>query len=591
MDASRTRSRSPERLSIGLLLAAVALPALAFSWGREEGEIAFVIYREPKLVAAAILGWLFLAVRLWTWRSDPAIPAALKATLRRPQVVALGAWLAYLATTGAWVRVPENFLYELSQYVLNAGLVLVLLVWTQKRPAVAGVVRAGLVASLGLVTAVGLVQAVVPMRVLTPIHPEIGAVNPSFMGYKNPAALAVLGQLFLLAELVFRSSLRPRRRAGLALLLFVELGYLVSLGSRASYVALAVAVAFLVLLRLARRPSLRTLATGAGFLAVFALALWVHPPIRERAATLFPYLASPQAYLQSDRGTYFLNTLNMARHRPFGVGLGDWQTQYPVYRRYHREVAFSDETQVRRAHSDHVQLLGESGWPGLLLWGALLVILVGSTAREYLRSGRAPPLFASAQLVAFTVAMAGDYLLELPYNKLQFFLVAFLAIASLSAESGAAAPGRTRWAGTLVALAVSAAALLQLAYNVSLIRKVHAAAALERSYQRAVEKPELLADTLAKGNRFAGLFGHTKTFYKDYLLLGHAALLSGHRREALAATSWGLRLHPYSPNGLRLMSEVVEDGAAALRWKEAYYYVMEEASEGFERPYPGSFSP
>lgn len=576
-----------EKLLLGLLFLTSALPALVFSWGREGGELAFVIYREPKLVAAAVLGWLLLAIRLWTWRWEPGLPAAFQATLRRPQVVALGAWLAYLGTTGAWVLVPENFLYELNQYVLAAGLVLVLLVWTAKRPAVAGIVRAGLVTSLGVVTAVGLVQAVVPLRVLTPINPEIGAVHPSFMGYKNPAALAVLGQLFLLAELVFRREGPAWRRGGLLLLLLAELGYLVSLGSRTSYVGLAAAVAFFVLLQMIRRPSLRTLGVGAGFLAAFGLALWIHSPIRERAATLLSYLASPRAYLESDRGTYLLNTVEMARHRPFGVGLGDWQTQYPVFRRYNREVAFSDEFQARRAHSDHVQLLGESGWPGLLLWGAFLVILIGSTAREYLRSGRAPPLFASAQLVAFAVAMAGDYLLELPYNKFQFFLVVFLAIATLPTVSGTV-PDRTRRARTLVALTVSVVALLQFAYHVSLIRKVHAAAALEWSYQRATEKPELLAETLVRGVRFAGLLGHTKTFYKDYLLLGHVAYLTGRRREALAATSWGLHLHPYSPNGLRLMSELVEDDEAATRWKEAYLYVMKEASEGFRRPYPGS---
>ena len=83
------------------------------------------------------------------------------------------------------------------------------------------------------------------------------------------------------------------------------------------------------------------------------------------------YAASPRTYLESDRGVYLRNTLNMARYRPFGVGLGDWQSQYPVFRSVRRSADFTDqglEVQVRRAHSDHVQFLGEAGWPGFVLW-------------------------------------------------------------------------------------------------------------------------------------------------------------------------------------------------------------------------------
>ena len=48
------REGSRATLLHGLLLLTVTVPALVFLWGRDHGEIAFVLYREPKLVALSI---------------------------------------------------------------------------------------------------------------------------------------------------------------------------------------------------------------------------------------------------------------------------------------------------------------------------------------------------------------------------------------------------------------------------------------------------------------------------------------------------------------------------------------------------------
>ncbi len=569
----------------GLLLLTVAAPALAVSWGWEDGRAAFILYREPKLIAAAVLGWILVAARVWTWRSSLTADEAV-AALRWPALSALAALVGYLALTGLWVRVWQNYFYELNQYVLLLALLAVLLIWSRREAAVTSWVRGALVASLAIVTGLGILQALVPLAVLTPIEPRSGVDHPSLMGYKNPAALALLGQIFLLAQLAVTGR-KKAWRLGLGLLLAAEIAYLVSLESRTSYVALAAAAIFLIVLRLARHTSRRTMKRLAAAVAAVAVV-----------TVLLASRDAARAYLATDRGTYLANTLNMARHHPFGVGLGDWQTQYPVFRKHNRDMSFSLRFQTRRAHSDHVQFLGEAGWPGLALWLAFLLLLAGGTARHYLRTGAYASLFGSAQVVALAVAMGTDYFVELPYHKLQLFLVAFLALASR--DDTGSRPRRSHGPGVrhavLLAIGISAVALLQIAYHVHLARKIHLAAAMEKSYLTAIERfsekpddPEGVADlrqVLGHGRQLHGLAGSTKRLHKTYLLLGHSAHLLGQGPSARAATQKALELHPYYPNAMRLMTAVAEDPESARRWRRAYEHVMSEATRGFEVPYP-----
>lgn len=48
-----------------LLFLTVALPAIAVSVDRADGRVAFVLYREPKLVAAVCASWLLVAALAW----------------------------------------------------------------------------------------------------------------------------------------------------------------------------------------------------------------------------------------------------------------------------------------------------------------------------------------------------------------------------------------------------------------------------------------------------------------------------------------------------------------------------------------------
>jgi hypothetical protein len=504
-----------------------------------------------------------------------------------------------MAMTVLWVEVPANLGYELHQYLLVVALLIALLLWRARDPRVGRTLLVALVAGFAPITLVGLAQLVVEVPWLAPIDPTIGVRNTSLMGYKNPMALALLGQILLLGHLACRPQ-APARRIGWLALLGLEVVYLATLKSRTGYLALAVGLALVVALAVARRRSLRATALATVVIVaaggLFAAGLRLAPGGGERLRSAVSYVLAPGTFLDSDRGVYLRNTLHMVAHHPFGVGLGDWQTHYPLYRAHDRYRAFTETHQVRRAHSDHVQMLGELGWQGLAIWLALLAFAAAGPLRRYLASGETLPLFAGVQVAVLTVAMAGDYLVEMPYHKFELFVL--LAIASEPAEGApsAAAPRRRRLPTGLVVGALGVAGVL---YAASLGLKSHLSAALRRDFVELTEgvgsapasparRAALLARIHLRGLRFETLPGSSKTSYKDALILAYTAWKAGDLPRALALARRSLALHPYHPNAFRLLAALCREGDPGLAalYEETHRYLVDEASDGFRRPYP-----
>ncbi len=77
------------------------------------------------------------------------------------------------------------------------------------------------------------------------------------MGYKNPMAMALLGQLFILAGFTAASTskLNWKRTGPLAALLILEVVYLVTLQSRAALFGLAAGLIFLFCSLIRRRQT------------------------------------------------------------------------------------------------------------------------------------------------------------------------------------------------------------------------------------------------------------------------------------------------------------------------------------------------
>lgn len=594
------RRRAIDFLLYGLLAATIIVPALAILPGIPDGQVVFTLYREPKLCAVQILGWTLLILVLWLRRRSFTADS-FAATLRQPFFGALAAFILYAAITAVWVRVPENLCYELNQYVFLLVFIGVLDAWSRRDERVTAVVFYSLVISLAPLTLVGFTQLAVEIPWLRSIDPGYGVRNASFMGYKNPMALALLGHLFVLLYLTyesFRQGRRPLLRLVLCGYSLAELIYLALLQSRTAWIGFFGAGFVLAGVLLSGVRRVRQLVAAAAAVVLIGAFIWllllVNPGVKARFESVTDYLADPHAFLHSDRGTYLRNTLNMVSRHPLGVGLGDWQTHYPVYRRHHRELAFTDAYQVRRAHSDHAQFLGELGYPGFALWWTLLLTALLPPVRHFLRSGQLSSLFLAVQILAFVVAMATDYVLELPYHKFQFFLVCVLAAMSCRRpEHGAVVKSRGRgYLAMGLAAGVTLAGVAGIGYYSQLLVKNHHNAMLTVSYLEALDEPNGPGTGLSSaerwGKRSEALAGHAKTFYKSYLMRAHVAFLQGEIPRAVELTRESLKLHPHHPNAFRLLSEILGESAPekAAEYQSIYDYIMNRANEGFLIRYP-----
>ncbi len=585
------------------LLALAIGPALAVGFGLREGQVVFMMYRQPKLLAIQLAGWLL--VLLYAWIRRDAFATVAKGLGRDTLPALLVGFVGLLALSSVWATVRWNSLYELLQYVVLLAVFLVLVEWARDDDSVRLDVVAGMVAAMGCATVVGLVQARWPIPFLSPIDLQFGVENPSLMGYKNPMAQALLAQVFLLAFLVLRSnqgvatSQRWAIRLGLGALLVIELAYLGSLQSRTVYTALIITGPVLAAVLVWRSLRERRVAAAAlaltAVIGAFAVGIATVPGARARLTSISEVLGSGIDILGEDRPVYASNTLVMVRDRPFGVGVGNWQVLYPVYRSHGRGVAFSEEMQVRRAHSDPVQFLGEAGWQGLGLWVALLFAGVLLSWSRYRKDGDELSLFVGFQIAAVAVAGTFDYIMDLPYGKLQVILLLALAAAAQPARSHPQPRRRPR----TVPIALTVVAVLALFYAVALTNRAYAAATIREAYDRhglATTRPDHLTSDQRSGavqldvlgRQFESLLGQDKTFHKDFLILAHTAWLTGDSERAAHLAGRSLELQPYYPNAFRFLAMVYEDSDPDLanRYLATYDYILNQTTEGFKIEYP-----
>ncbi len=561
-----------------------------------------------------VLVWWFLALFLFLRRRD-LDSLDLPASIRSLPIRLLALLLLLFAISTLWAKVPANVLLELSIYLPLFMLVVVLVAWARSDARVRPAIELALIVFAAVATAVGGIQLMVEPRWLSAINPHHEVGNPSVMGYKNPMALAIAGQIFLLAGRIATSKRRSPRGGGMWRWLMIccalgELAYLGQLESRTSLAALACAMIALLVTAAAWPPrvlTLRRLAAATGVAALLlGLAIATVPAARQKAASLVAYAVQPSSYLESDRGVYLRNTLNMVRHRPWGVGTGDWQTQYPVYRLHDRYRSFDEVHEVRRAHSDHVQILGENGWLGLAVWIAFLGAVVLGLARSYRASRSLGDLFLLAQLVFWVAAMATDYVLDLPFHRLAFFLLIACAVATAGrptsfatirpppgvAERGPIEPVRfPLWAGNAGAAVTAGAALLSSMAAVSELRLAHDNAVMTRLYLQAVdrqgeERSRLLLRAASQGETLLGIAAHGKTRYKDWQVLADVYRRLGNRDAARRCALRALDLHPYSPKTFRLLARL-HSGEQRRRWQEGHEYIFHRATAGYLLPYPG----
>ena len=419
-----------ERMLKFTLFLLLFCPPLVFVPGKWGGQWIFVNYREPKLAALQILSWLFLTVFWWAIWSSSVRLERLRQVLRDRFSWFFGFFFLYLCWTARNSFVLDASFYELFQYFTILNLFVALSVLWQDEEMLLFSIKS-VCSAFAVVTAIGLYQLWRPIPWLISVAQKWQAQNASTFGYKNPAAQAVLGQMFLLLALALRSAGRNRKLLSFitATAFLAEVFYLATLQSRTCYFAFGVTLLFavaLILFRLVRRGDWRivgiilSVAVAAGI--IFSLTVLKSPAVHKRFDMMMVYLKSPSRFLESDRGIYLRNSINMAEKNRFGVGIGNWEFAYPAYRKVGQDYFFTKWIQVRRAHGDYAQMLGETGWIGL---GIFLVVLGWILYRgwTFLRLDEYWRYFLLFQFVALMLIMLSDYSIEMPYHKFMFFTV------------------------------------------------------------------------------------------------------------------------------------------------------------------------
>jgi hypothetical protein len=554
------------------LAAVLVLPTLVVTWGRWNGDVLFTSYREPKL-AALVVGAFVLAAMV-AWRAELQ-RRDLLTTARQPAVALLLAVVAWSAVSVAWAPVTEHAVFELLEWLPAVIVFVVAVAWSRRRFGVPRALVGCLVGAATVCSVVGWLQLAAPIEILLPIRPEAGVRAPSLMGYRNPMAHLIGGQLIIASglwvELLRRRSSR-RWCLALGVAIAVQAAYLAQLQSRTAMVAAVVGLAVFAgasaLLGRDQRWGRQVLIVVLTVAALLAVVVAMHPAARGRAVSVARYVASPSLYLESDRGVYAANTLEMVLDRPLGAGAGNWFVLYPVYRVHGRDVGFLEGVQVRRAHSDHVQIVGELGWIGGALWVGFLSAVAVAAIRGARAEASPFAVGVAAQWVALLVTMATDYSMELPVLRVQMVAVAAVALSLRTwhpaPENGRASHGR-RWLVRIAVVGCGVGVAMMAGHHVVRDAAFHRAHALYNVMMRELRSTD---DPREQRQVFAVLAPAIREAAESWTqrpgldsgavmlpaLMADVELIGGRLGQSLEWADSTLALHPYYPNIVRTLA-------------------------------------
>jgi len=136
------------------------------------------------------------------------------------------------------------------------------------------------------------------------------------------------------------------------------------------------------------------------------------------------------------------DTLAMFRAHPiFGVGLGAFETVYPIYGRGNGSLL------IQFAHNDYLQILSDAG----IIGGALAVWFIVKLARAVVKTfkcedsmSRAIGLGSAAGIFALLIHSLFDLNLQIPSNALLFLTLSAVVSTSMVLASQTGPGSRTR---------------------------------------------------------------------------------------------------------------------------------------------------
>lgn len=424
-----------------LVLALCFLPPLVFS-----GRVYYTEhFRAPKnllssaLLCAATGFWLILRLEGWYRR------------IKIPRLLG-GAAVAFLLWNAVSLSRLKDFRAGIDS-LLN--LLLYMMAWRMAIDVV-NTRRRLLGAVLGINLAVWLTAAYSFFQLFS-MDPLFTAVKSEWSGHMlitgmlgNPnlmACLLALGGPYLLHLGLFSNhkNFRPTIFVGLVLLIHLILASY----TRAAMAGLIVGLglyALLVILKAKqgeRKSLARSLKITAGIIVFVIVMVLTTPGLRSRFTSI------DKADTLFHRLFIFRTTLTMVRDHPLmGVGLGGFKLRYYDYQaarlrenlRAYEGLLYEIPYQT---HNDYLQVLAETGFPGLLL----LLLMVFALARSWRRavgaiSERTDHSLAVAGMGA-TVAVLVDALFNFPFHVSALALPAiFSAAVPLISAAITGDPGR-----------------------------------------------------------------------------------------------------------------------------------------------------
>ncbi|HSE98403.1 MAG TPA: O-antigen ligase family protein, partial [Blastocatellia bacterium] len=222
--------------------------------------------------------------------------------------------------------------------------------------------------------------------------------------------------------------------------------------SRGGIISLIAELIFLTAMSLKRKdqpaagrlmPALRPLAFApliAG--AIIAGVFWIgSEPVVNRMIRSGIVGEDPKAQtFFSSRGWIWRDTVAMIGAKPLmGVGLGAYETAYPIYSQDDGTITLGQPYSVDRAHNDYLQVLADCGIVGLgiALWFILTLfrgIARGARSRDPFFSGLA--LGCGAGVFGLLVHSLFDFNLQIPSNALLFILLTAVISHTAGVETG-----------------------------------------------------------------------------------------------------------------------------------------------------------
>ncbi len=256
---------------------------------------------------------------------------------------------------------------------------------------------------------------------------SLGLVGSNVIWLSESSAVATIGIMVLPLLLTLRrhSVLLPRGRIRDAAYLGTALGGLfASIGTfaRTAIVGLGVlGVAMFLRSKRKARFLLAAAVVGAGLFAVTS-DKWT-----ERISTIEDYATENSAYV---RILVWRWTLGFVAQHPFGGGFRVWLTSHIVIESSNPAVPATEQT-GRAFHNIFFAVLGEHGYPGLFLYGLLIVVLFASLGRV-IKLTALQPLhewahdMAKALQITIAVLLSCGNFIDISFEPLVWYLFAMV---------------------------------------------------------------------------------------------------------------------------------------------------------------------